>query len=120
MSEKYNIELIVGLDSHYIYENDAQERDYVLAAKNIHYEDEEGWFMDYPDDETVMKRFLQQGVFTKEQIQKAMNNTDICLSFDDYDNVYVFSKDIKLPTLYMDLTKEEKDKKYSKLITKKV
>lgn len=119
MSEKYNIELIVGLDSHYIYENDAQERDYVLAAKNIHYEDEEGWFMDYPDDETVMKRFLQQGVLTQNQIQRAMDNTDICLSFDDYDNVYVFSKDIKLPTLYMDLTKEEKDKKYSKLITKK-
>lgn len=119
MSEKYNIELIVGLDSHYIYENDAQERDYVLAAKNIHYEDEEGWFMDYPDDETVMKRFLQQGVLTQNQIQRAMDNTDICLSFDDYDNVYVFSKDIKLPTLYIDLTKEEKDKKYSKLITKK-
>lgn len=119
MSEKYNIELIVGLDSHFIYENDAQERDYVLAAKNIHYEDEEGWFMDYPDDETVMKRFLQQGVLTQNQIQRAMDNTDICLSFDDYDNVYVFSKDIKLPTLYMDLTKEEKDKKYSKLITKK-
>ena len=119
MSKKYNIELIVGLDSHYIYENDAQERDYVLAAKNIHYEDEEGWFMDYPDDETVMKRFLQQGIFTQNQIQRAMDNTDICLSFDDYDNVYVFSKDIKLPTLYMDLTKEEKDKKYSRLITKK-
>lgn len=119
LSKKYGIELIVGLDSHYIYEKDAQERDYVLAAKNIHYEDEEGWFMDYPDDETVMKRFLQQGIFTQEQIQKAMDNTDICLSFEDYDNVSVFSKDIKLPTLYMDLTKEEKDKKYSRLITQK-
>lgn len=119
MSKKYNIELIVGLDSHYIYENDAQERDYVLAAKNIHYEDEEGWFMDYPDDNTVMKRFLQQGIFTQKQIQRAMDNTDICLSFDNYDNVYVFSKEIKLPTLYLDLTKEEKDKKYSRLITKK-
>jgi len=119
ISKKYNIELIVGLDSHYIYENDAQERDYVLAAKNIHYEDEEGWFMDYPDDDTVMKRFLQQGIFTQKQIKKAMDNTDVCLSFDDYDNVYVFSKEIKLPTLYSDLTKEEKDKKYSKLITKK-
>lgn len=119
MSKKYNIELIVGLDSHYIYENDAQERDYVLAAKNIHYEDEEGWFMDYPDDDTVMKRFLQQGIFTQKQIQRAMDNTDVCLSFDDYDNVYVFSKEIKLPTLYLDLTKEEKDKKYSRLITQK-
>lgn len=119
MSEKYGIDLIVGLDSHYIYEEDSQERDYVLAAKNIHYEDEDGWYMDYPDDETVMNRFLKQGVFTKEQVQKAMDNTDICLSFDDYDDVHIFSKDIKLPTLYPNLTKEEKDKKYSRLITSK-
>lgn len=119
MSEKYGIDLIVGLDSHYIYEEDSQERDYVLAAKNIHYEDEDGWYMDYPNDETVMNRFLKQGVFTKEQVQKAMDNTDICLSFDDYDDVHIFSKDIKLPTLYPNLTKEEKDKKYSRLITSK-
>lgn len=119
MSQKYGIQLIVGLDSHYIYEDDSLERDYILAAKNIHYDDEDGWFMDYPDDETVMKRFLKQGVFTKEQIQTAMDNTDVCLSFDDYDDVSIFSKDIKLPTLYPNLTKEEKDKKYSRLITAK-
>lgn len=119
MSEKYGIQLIVGLDSHYIYEEDSQERDYVLAAKNIHYEDEDGWYMDYPDDKTVMNRFLKQGVFTKEQIQQAMDNTDVCLTFDDYDNVHIFSKDIKLPTLYPNLSKEEKDKKYSRLITSK-
>lgn len=119
MSKKYGIQLIVGLDSHYIYEKDSQERDYVLAAKNIHYEDEDGWYMDYPDDKTVMNRFLKQGVFTKEQIQQAMDNTDICLTFDDYDNVHIFSKDIKLPTLYPNLSKEEKDKKYSRLITSK-
>lgn len=119
MSEKYGIQLIVGLNSHYIYEEDSQERDYVLAAKNIHYEDEDGWYMDYPDDKTVMNRFLKQGVFTKEQIQQAMDNTDICLTFDDYDNVHIFSKDIKLPTLYPNLSKEEKDKKYSRLITSK-
>ena len=119
MSQKYGIQLIIGLDSHYIYEDDSLERDYILAAKNTHYDDEDGWFMDYPDDETVMKRFLKQGVFTKEQIQTAMDNTDICLSFDDYDDVHIFSKDIKLPTLYPSLTKEEKDRKYSRLITAK-
>lgn len=119
MSKKYGIELIVGLDSHYIYEKDAQERDYVLAAKKIHYEDEEGWFMDYPNDETVMDRFLKQGVLQRQTIQKAMDNADICLTFDDYDDVYVFSKDIKLPTLYIEKTKEEKNKIYSRLITKK-
>lgn len=115
LSEKFGIEMIVGLDSHYIYPEDESQRDYVLAAKNVRYEDEEGWYMDYPDDETVMNRFLKQNVFTREQIQKAMDNTDICLTFEDI----VFDTDIKLPKAYPDKTQEETNKIYSKLITQK-
>lgn len=119
LSERYGIEMIVGLDSHYIYPEQAQEREYILEAKDVHYKDEEGWYMDYPDDEEVMRRFMKQGVFTKEQVQRAMDNTDISLTFDDYakDNP-VFSKDIKLPTLYPNLSQEERNKKYSVLISK--
>ena len=119
LSEKLGIELIVGLDSHYIYESDAWKRDAILEAKGVFYEDEKGWFMDYPDDETVMNRFLAQNVFSRSKIQKAMDNTDIALTFDDYDNVPIFSKEIKLPTLYPNLTTEEKNKLYRKLIGKK-
>ncbi len=135
LSQKYGIEMIVGMDSHYIYPEQAKERDYILAAKNIRYEDEDGWFMDYPDDETTMQRFLVQKVFTREQIQQAMNNTDILLTFEDYDVLPdgttnpIFTKDIKLPTLYdgahiidgklfPKLTQEERNKEYSKLITR--
>ena len=119
LSKKYGIEMIVGLDSHYIYPEQAQEREYILEAKDVHYKDEEGWYMDYPDDEEVMRRFMKQGVFTREQVQRAMDNTDISLTFDDYakDNP-VFSKDIKLPTLYPNLSQEERNKKYSVLISK--
>lgn len=119
LSQKYGIEMIVGLDSHYIYPEQAQEREYILEAKDVHYKDEEGWYMDYPDDEEVMRRFMKQGVFTKEQVQRAMDNTDVSLTFDDYakDNP-VFSKDIKLPTLYPNLSQEERNKKYSVLISK--
>lgn len=130
LSEKYGIEMIVGMDSHYIYQEQSKERDYILAAKNIHYEDEDGWFMDYPDDETTMNRFLKQGVFTKDQIQRAMDNTDLLLDFEDYaiDN-RIFSKDIKLPSLYdgqhtidgvllPKLDQEQRNKEYSKLISK--
>ena len=111
--------MIVGLDSHYIYPEQAQEREYILEAKDVHYKDEEGWYMDYPDDEEVMRRFMKQGVFTREQVQRAMDNTDISLTFDDYakDNP-VFSKNIKLPTLYPNLSQEERNKKYSVLISK--
>lgn len=119
LSKKHNIDMIVGLDSHYIREEDSVERDYILDAKNVHYEDEDGWYMDYPDDETIMSRFLKQNIFTKEEIQKAMDKTDVCLTFEDYDDVPIFNKDIKLPTLYPNLTQEEKNKKYSVLITKK-
>lgn len=119
LSQKYGIEMIVGLDSHYIYPEQAQEREYILEAKDVHYKDEEGWCMDYPDDEEVMRRFMKQGVFTREQVQRAMDNTDISLTFDDYakDNP-VFSKNIKLPTLYPNLSQEERNKKYSVLISK--
>lgn len=130
LSEKYGIEMIAGMDSHYIYPDQSKERDYILAAKNIHYEDEDGWFMDYPDDETTMNRFLKQNVFTRDQIQRAMDNTDLLLEFEDYalDN-RIFSKDIKLPSLYdgnhtidgvllPKLDQEQRNKEYSKLISK--
>lgn len=135
LSEKYDIEMIVGMDSHYIYPDQSKERDYILAAKNVHYEDEEGWYMDYPDDETTMNRFLKQNVFTKDQIQKAMDNTDLLLDFEGYDTLpngevnRIFSKDIKLPSLYdgqhtidgvllPKLDQEQRNKEYSKLISK--
>lgn len=119
LSKKYNIPMIVGLDSHYIYPEQADERQYILEAKHMRYEDEDGWYMDYPDDATVMKRFLQQGVFSQEQIQQAMDNTDVLITFEDYAiNNPVFSKDIKLPTLYPELSQEQRNKKYSTLISK--
>ena len=119
LSEQYDIELIVGLDSHYVYPESAELRDVYIEYKGITYEDEDGWYMDYPDDDTVMQRFLDQGVFTREQIQRAMDNTDICLKFGNYDDVPIFNKEIKLPTLYPNETKEQKDKRYSRLMTQK-
>ena len=135
LSEKYGIEMIVGMDSHFIYPEQEAERNYMLATNPTRYEDEDGWYMDYPDDDTTMNRFLEQNVFTKKQIQRAMDNTDLLLKFDDYDILPdgspnpIFSKDIKLPTLYdgehvidgvllPKLTQEERNKEYSKLITR--
>lgn len=119
LSQKYDIEMIVGLDSHYIYPEQSVERDDILAGRNIKFDDNEvGWYMDYPDDETIHQRFREQGIFDEETVQKAMDNTDILLTFDDYDNVPVFTTDIKLPTLYPDKTQAERNKIYSTLISK--
>lgn len=116
LTKETNTEMIVGLDSHYIYPEQSKERQALLQANGIKYEDEQGWYMDYPDDNTVLNRFIEQGVFTKEQIQRAMNNTDICLTFDDI----VLNKDIKLPSIYPDKTQTERNQIYTKLIVKKL
>ena len=118
-SKKYNIEMIVGLDSHYIKPEQSEQRDYFLksfiANKNYTTDD----ILDYPDDATVVERFLQQGIFSQDEIQRAMDNTDVCLEFDDYDNERVFTTDIKLPNiLYKDKTLEEKNEIFGRLITK--
>ena len=120
LSEKYGIELFAGLDSHYIYPQDNVLRDDLLASKGVHYEGEENWFMDYPDDSVELNRFIEQGVLSMDQATKAMNNTDIALDFCDYDNVRVFMKDIKLPSLYPDKTQEEKNQIYRDLIHEKL
>lgn len=119
LSSRYRISMSVGLDSHYIKPEDAVVRDAMLEAKGTIYEDEADWYMDYPDDETIIQRFLTQGVFDIEQIKNAMAITDQCLEFCDYDTVKIFTKDIKLPTLYPGETKEQKNERYRKLITRK-
>lgn len=119
LAAKYNIQMIVGLDSHYIYPEQSVERDDILAGRNISFNDDEaGWYMDYPDDETTRQRFKEQGIFDETTVQKAMDNADILLTFGDYDDVPVFTTDIKLPTLYPDKTQEERNKIYSTLISK--
>lgn len=117
LSYKYGIEMIVGLDSHYIYPEQAQGRDELLKSKGIHYEDEEGWYMDYPDEQTVLRRFMAQGIWKEGQVLRAMDNSNIVLTFEDYDSE-VFKKNRKLPTAYEGKTKEEKNKIYGHLITK--
>ncbi len=121
ISKKHEIELIAGCDSHFIYPEQAKDRDDVLEAKGIVYENEEGWFMDYPDGETLKQRFIEQGILSESQIDKAINNTLTFMEFDDYDSdkIKVFSKDIKLPTLYPNLTQEEKNNTYKKLLNEK-
>lgn len=116
LSEKYHIPMIAGLDSHYILPDQSILRDEALLSKGIKYEDEDGWYMDYPTDEECFRRFQRQNVFTDREIQQAMDNTDILLTFEDLH----FSKEIKLPVLpkYKDKTLEERKKIYSKLITK--
>ena len=85
--------MIHANDSHYVYENEAKYRDLFLKAKGIFYEGESNFILDYPTDEVIKKRYSAQGVFTEEEVERALNNT---LIFDECEDLNL-TKDIKLP-----------------------
>lgn len=98
LHNKLGIKLILGCDSHYIYPDQHEERDNYLKGRGISYdEDEEGWYMDYPDESEARRRLKVQGILNDEQIDECINNTDILLDFDDI----VLNKNIKLPKNYL-------------------
>lgn len=115
LHRKYNIPIIMGCDSHYIFPDQAQTRADFLASKGLTYENEDDWYLDYPDGETAYKRFAEQCVLSDEEIGEAMENTNVFLNVEEY-NSPVFNEKIKLPTLYPDLSQEERNEIYKKLV----
>lgn len=160
LKKKYNLQLIMGCDSHYIDEQGKEDRAEFIKSKrgdeNKSFEskkdklskdlergkitqqeydesidelinemneksdlsDENDWYMDYPDGQTAYNRFADQCVLSHDEIMEAINNTNIFLNVEEYDSI-IFNHDIKMPTLYPELTQEEKDKKYEDLIWSK-
>ena len=56
MYKKYNIDFILGIDSHYIYEKDAELRDIFLRSKDINYPDYLAKL--FPDDKKDLVRTI--------------------------------------------------------------
>lgn len=112
LSKKHNIPLIAGTDTHVITETHVLDRDDLLKSANIRYEDEEGWFMDMPSYDVLFDRFKAQNIFTDDEITTAIENTNVILEFEDI----VLDRSIKIPTLYPDLSQEEKDKIFIKTL----
>lgn len=108
LSNRHGIPIIAGIDSHYIYPHQAVDRDDFLLSRGVKYEDEADWFMDYPDYDTLFQRFDEQGALTTAQIEEAIKNTNIFESVEAYDSP-IFKTDIKLPSIYPDMSQEDKD-----------
>lgn len=117
VSARFNIPLIMGCDSHYILPEQEGERSSFIESKGMKYEDESGWYMDYPDGDTAYKRFQEQCVLPRDEIIEAINNTNVFLEVEEYD-CPCFTKEIKMPTLYPQLAQAERDAKYDELVDK--
>lgn len=109
------IPLIMGCDSHFITGNQGQIRTDFLFSKGLTYPDENGWYLDYPDGDTAYERFANQCILSHDEIIEAMENTNVFLEVEEYDSP-IFNDEIKMPSLYPDLSQDEKNLEYKKLV----
>jgi len=115
LSQEHGIQIICGLDSHYINETNSIKRDQILKYKKINYPEEAGWYMDYPDANELINRFKQQCILNDEQILTAIMNTNIFVS--ECDDI-VLNKQFKIPCAYPNTTYAERVKIYKGIINK--
>lgn len=115
LADKFGLNLIAANDSHYIYPEQAKDRLELLKGKGINYGDEDTYILDYPDYDTFFKRFQKQGVLTDKQIETAIANT---LLFRNCEDIYV-DYSIKMPSIYPNLSADEKVEESKKHIAKK-
>ncbi len=94
---KVGVPIIHGCDSHYIHTEDAEIRTRFLNAKGMVYGDEDSFVLDYPDYDTIVTRYQEQGVLTKEEAEEALDNT---LIFDKAEGIDL-DFEFKLPHLSM-------------------
>lgn len=114
ISEGLNVPIIAGCDSHVITESQILDRDELLKSGNIHYEDEDGWYMDYPTYDVLFERFKQQGVLTDEQIKAAINNTNVLFEFEDIK----LDRSLKVPVIkeLRNKTQEERNHIFEQIL----
>lgn len=114
LSETYNIPIIFGADSHYIYDYQTKEREDLLLSGGIHYDDEDGWYMDCPSYDVAVERLQEQGVLTDAQIETALQNTNKILDFDDIQ----LDRSLKVPVIkkYQHLSQEERNEIFKQIL----
>lgn len=113
LSKKYGIQIIAGLDSHYISDEGCIKRDQILKYKDISYPEEDGWYMDYPDAKTLIARFQEQGILSDEEILTAIMNTNVFVS--ECEDI-VLDRHFKIPSVHKNKTYEEKCKIYKHIL----
>lgn len=114
LSSQLNVPIIAGCDSHVIFESQMKDRDDLLESAHITYEDEDGWFMDFPTYDVLFSRFQQQGVLSNEQIKKAIDNTNVLMDFEDI----VLDRSLKVPVVksLRDKTQQERNDEFERIV----
>lgn len=112
LSEQYNLRIIHGNDSHYIYPSQLKDRLIYLEGFGITYDDEDTFILDYPDRETIVKRYKEQGVLSDIEIETSLDNT---LLFAECEEIKI-DKTIKMPNMFKGQSPESRMERLEYLV----
>lgn len=113
LHDKLGLRIIAANDSHAVDADGLERRRQLLLGKRISYGNEDTYILDYPDYDTMVTRFVEQGVVTKDQAIEAINNTMI---FKECEPLYL-DTEIKMPTIYPNLTPGERVKELKRQVS---
>lgn len=114
MHNELNIPIIAGVDSHVITENQMADREDLLESAHISYEDEDGWYMDYPTYDILFERFKKQDILKNEEIKEAIENTNSIFQFEKIE----LDRSLKVPVIksLRGKTQEERNKIFENIL----
>ena len=115
LSDELGLDLIAANDSHYIDEHGRIERLELLRGKHIEYGEEDTFILDYPEGDTMLERFVLQGVVPYDRAKKAIEKT---LVFDECEEILI-DKSIKMPVIYPELSLPQRMELLEKKVSEK-
>ena len=106
LSIRYGIPLLATTDTHCLNEKHVRGRSILQKAKNIYFDDEEGWDLYFRTYDELCDAFQRQGI--AEEIYKiALNNTN---KIADIIEPFELTKETKYPKIYDNPLQTFKDK----------
>lgn len=102
-----NIPLIIATDTHCLNKKHEKGREILQKAKNIYFDNEEGWDLKLKSYDELIELFKNQNIMDVSEIEEALNNTN-----NIYDRVESFEldKSYKYPKLCDNPKKEIQNK----------
>ena len=106
LSQKFNVPLIAGTDSHNSTERRAKSRKIMQLAKNMQYGNEDAFDVTFKSYEELVDAFEKQGALPMDVVLEAIDNTN---KFADMIEEFELDKSFKYPELYPDAEQIMKD-----------
>ena len=97
LSQESDIPMIVGTDTHALNEEHMRGRSILQKAKNIHFDNEDGWDLSFKTYDELVAAYEEQGVLPIDIVKEAINNTNVMA---DMIEEFTMDRSYKYPHLW--------------------